>query len=218
MMETIFLNIVNSISESRHWLMPVLLLCVLTMLVYTIVEVFGGIREEMEEWAQRAEGRGRGGAPGEGLGHRAEGMKDRATHRSFSTVILLLSAVLLAGCGMRHPYLEHRDKGFFHFRQADKHLAADPELYRVIRIQDLRVVIVGDRKYFQWDKAREYDSRIRAYAKGNEIRVLGYQRGEKIVINQAILGHELMHILNFRDSRLANPDRLEELFGNGEND
>ena len=48
-MESIFLNIVNAISESRHWLMPVLLVCVLVMLVHTIVEVFENLQEEMEE-------------------------------------------------------------------------------------------------------------------------------------------------------------------------
>ena len=34
----------------------------------------------------------------------------------------------------------------------------------------------------------------------------------KIVLNQAVLGHELNHLLNFTDPDVANPDKLEEVF------
>ena len=43
-------------------------------------------------------------------------------------------------------------------------------------------------------------------ASGNEIWVIGYRYGDKIVVNQAVLGHELNHLLNFNNRDIQNPD------------
>jgi hypothetical protein len=40
--------------------------------------------------------------------------------------------------------------------------------------------------------------------------VEGRESGGKIVVNQAVLGHEFNHLLNFGDSNIADPDRLEQ--------
>ena len=33
----------------------------------------------------------------------------------------------------------------------------------------------------------------------------------KVVLNQAILGHELTHLLNFKNPDIANPDKLDDI-------
>ena len=40
----------------------------------------------------------------------------------------------------------------------------------------------------------------------NEIWVIGRKMNDKVVLNQFILGHELQHLLNWKDGRIANPD------------
>jgi len=45
-------------------------------------------------------------------------------------------------------------------------------------------------------------------ASGNEIWVIGYRYGDHIVANQAVLGHELNHVLNFSNPEIKNPDSL----------
>ena len=49
-MEEIFLNVVNSISDSRFWFMPVFVICVFVILACVICEVFEGVLEEMREF------------------------------------------------------------------------------------------------------------------------------------------------------------------------
>ena len=49
-MEAIFLNVVNSISDSRFWFMPVFVVCVFTILACVVCEVFEGVLEEMKEF------------------------------------------------------------------------------------------------------------------------------------------------------------------------
>ena len=48
-METIFLNVVNSISEGRFWIMPLFVICIFVSLACVICEVFEGVWEEMKE-------------------------------------------------------------------------------------------------------------------------------------------------------------------------
>ena len=85
-------------------------------------------------------------------------------------------------------------------------------MHEVIEIKNVKVHIVSDRKDFNWHKAAAYGSPVLGYARRtNEIHVFGKLVGDKIIINQAILGHELNHLLNFKNPRIANPDRLSEL-------
>ena len=72
--------------------------------------------------------------------------------------------------------------------------------------------IVGDRKDFNYEKVAAYGSPIAGYANtNNEIGILGKRVGDKIIINQNILGHELNHLLNFRNPKIVNPDKLDEM-------
>jgi len=91
-------------------------------------------------------------------------------------------------------------------------LPSCPDINEVITLEKVKIYIVGDRSYFTYPKAAAPDSRIAGYANTkNEIHVFGRRLGDKIVVNQAVLGHELMHLLNFKNSEIADPDRLEHL-------
>lgn len=82
----------------------------------------------------------------------------------------------------------------------------------MVELKNVKVYIVSDRRDFDWDKASAYGSPVLGYAKrNNEIHVLGKRVGDKIVVNQAILGHELNHLLNFKNPNIANPDKLDDL-------
>jgi hypothetical protein len=93
----------------------------------------------------------------------------------------------------------------------DSYEAAN-DLNMVVELKNVRVHIVSDRKYFEWEKATADDSRMLGYAtRGNEIFIFGRKLGSKIVVNQGILGHELNHLLNYQKSIVANPDRLDTI-------
>lgn len=47
-------------------------------------------------------------------------------------------------------------------------------------------------------------------ASGGDIYVIGYRHKGQIIVNQAILGHELMHLLNWENRDIVNPDTLCE--------
>ena len=91
-------------------------------------------------------------------------------------------------------------------------MAKAPDLYEVVELKNVKIHIVGDRKFFKWDRAAAYGSPVAGYATTkNEIWVFGKLVDGKIVVNQAILGHELNHLLNFINPRVANPDNLDDL-------
>ncbi len=47
-MENLFLNIVECLSESRVWLLPLLLICEAVVLLVVILRTFTGVQEEMD--------------------------------------------------------------------------------------------------------------------------------------------------------------------------
>ena len=105
-----------------------------------------------------------------------------------------------------------RKSGFDTIQKGFSSLQKRPELHETIRLRNVVVHIVGDRKYFNWDRAAAYGSPIEGYATTkNEIFVFGRVVNGKVIVNQAILGHELNHLLNFQNVNIANPDKLEDL-------
>ena len=97
-------------------------------------------------------------------------------------------------------------------QQAFDYYEAPSDLNTVIELKNVKIHIVGDRKYFKWNKAAATDSPVVGYAtSGNEIYVFGKRLGNKIIINQAVLGHELNHLLNYQNPNVANPDKLDML-------
>jgi len=86
-----------------------------------------------------------------------------------------------------------------------------PDLNEVIVLENVRVHIVGHVKSYS-EEAASYGENVLGYATpGNEITILGKRVGDTIVVNQAVLGHELEHLLNYQNPKVANPDDLDSL-------
>ncbi|RJQ49672.1 MAG: hypothetical protein C4530_23025 [Desulfobacteraceae bacterium] len=136
------------------------------------------------------------------------GMEHLKSKRLLSYATLICA--LISGCVPMATDL--RKIGFNEIQKGFASLDKTPDLHEVIELKEVKVHVVGDRKYFKWEKAAAYGSPVAGYATtGNEIYVFGKMVNGKIVVNQAILGHELNHLLNFKNQRIANPDRLDDL-------
>lgn len=93
-------------------------------------------------------------------------------------------------------------------------LEESPNLHEVVTIKNVKVHIVGHRRFFSWDRAEAYGSPVAGYANTkNEIWLFGKILKGRIVLNQAILGHEFNHLLNYQNPKIANPDKLDSLGG-----
>jgi hypothetical protein len=107
---------------------------------------------------------------------------------------------------------DRRKEGFDALQRGFTSLPETPDLHEVIILKEVKVHIVGSRKLFNWDVAAAYGSPIAAYANtDNEMWIVGKTVKGRIIVNQAILGHELGHLLNFKENRVANPDELDGL-------
>ena len=105
-----------------------------------------------------------------------------------------------------------RKLGFDLVQQGFASIEKTPELYEVIELKSVKILIVGDRKHFSWDKAAAYGSPIAGYANTkNEIGLFGRRVGGRIVVNQSILGHEFNHLLNFKNPKIVDPDKLDRM-------
>jgi hypothetical protein len=134
-------------------------------------------------------------------------MRKRFIH---SFLFCLMGLGSLAGCGSH--VTDYRKMGFDFMQQGFASIENTPDVYEVIELEKVRVFIVGDRKHFNWEKAAAYGSPVAGYANtNNEICLFGKRVGDKIVVNQAILGHEFNHLLNFKNSKIADPDTLDML-------
>jgi hypothetical protein len=107
---------------------------------------------------------------------------------------------------------DHRKEGFDIIQKGFASLKETPDLHEVMKIGGITIHIVGSRNQFDWNIAAAYGSPVVGYANTkNEIWIYGKVINGKIVINQAVLGHELTHLLNFINPKIANPDLLDEL-------
>jgi len=113
-------------------------------------------------------------------------------------ISIVLSSILLFGCmtlatEKRKDAFNLSQEGFYYLPRIKKTLT--------IRIKELTVNIVP-----------EMTKPLGGLAIPPATIVLeGRQIKGQIIINQAILGHELMHILRFKNERIAHPDKLDEL-------
>jgi len=130
--------------------------------------------------------------------------------RKILSGVAVLAVVLISACG---SLSDSRNEGFQAFQWHFNALRnEDKDFHKQIYIDNVKVHIVTDRKYFNWNVAAAYGSPVAGYANtDNEIWLFGKKVDGKVIINQAILGHELNHLLNFKDSEVADPDKLEEL-------
>lgn len=90
-------------------------------------------------------------------------------------------------------------------------LADTPDLNEVIVLENVRIRIVGHMSAYS-EEAASYGENVLGYATPeNEITILGKRVQDTIVVNQAVLGHELEHLLNYQNPKVANPDDLDFL-------
>lgn len=124
----------------------------------------------------------------------------------------ICAGLLLALSGCVSLATDARKEGFKTFDQGFATLDESPNLHEVVDLGGVKVHIVGHRQYFNYQRAAAYGSPVAGYAtSNNEIWLFGKLVRDRIVMNQAILGHELMHLLNFKNPRIANPDQLDDL-------
>jgi hypothetical protein len=128
-------------------------------------------------------------------------------------VIILIAfgcAWVLAGCASLAG--DYRKEGFHLVQQGFESIEGTGRVHEVVELRNVKVHIVSDREDFDWEEASAFGSPVLGYARrNNEIHVLGKRVGDKIVVNQAVLGHELNHLLNFAKPNIANPDKLDDL-------
>lgn len=123
-------------------------------------------------------------------------------------LIFIFLVFALTGCTTLATDL--RKEGFDRLQQGFEGIPETPELHDIIELKNVTIHIVGHRKHFKYEKAAAYGSPIAGYAKpNNEIWLLGTVVEGKIVVNQALLGHEFKHLLHFKNDRVADPDQLE---------
>jgi hypothetical protein len=121
-------------------------------------------------------------------------------------VFVSLVLMLAWGCETISISTDYRKIGTDYNEKWFRALPETPALNKVVTIDKLTIHIVSDRRDFGWDKARDPEKGIAGYANTeNEIGILGKKIGEKIVVNQMVLGHEFKHILNFNDPHIVDP-------------
>lgn len=125
---------------------------------------------------------------------------------------VMLSALLYSASGCVPLATDVRKEAFRHFDRSFASLDETPGLNEVIDLGGVKVHVVGHRQFFNYQRAAAYGSPVVGYAtSNNEIWIFGRMVRGRIVVNQAVLGHELMHLLNFKNPRVADPDRLDDL-------
>ena len=120
--------------------------------------------------------------------------------------LCLIFSIFIFGCSTAPLSTQYREIGAEYHEKWFKALPETPSLYEVVEIEKLTIHIVSDRKDFDWEKARDEEKGIAAYANtNNKISILGKKIGGEIIVNQFILGHEFKHILNFNDPDIVDP-------------
>ena len=130
--------------------------------------------------------------------------------KRFQFLCIFLFAAMVTACTPLAT--DYRVEGFKLTQQAFDSFQDTPDLHRVIVLENVKIHIVGSRQLFQWEKAAAQGSSTIGYASSNnEIFLLGKRVGDRIIVNQAVLGHELSHLLHFKDLEIADPDGLDRL-------
>lgn len=127
----------------------------------------------------------------------------------YKGLICLYLVFSLTGCILVSDY---RKQGFKLIQQGFALIEESPDLYEVVELKNVKVYIVGHRRHFNYKSVAAYGSPIIGYATTkNEISLFGKIVKGKIVIDQAVLGHELNHLLHFKNNKIVNPDKLDDI-------
>ena len=128
-------------------------------------------------------------------------------------ILTVMIVLFLTGCFSL--ITEYRKDGFNMYSRSFTLIPDTPYLHKTIILNNIEIHIVGDRSKFDYERARKPENRITGYTRVRdgvyEIWVLGKVVNNKVIINQAVLGHELNHILEFKDKSITNPDTLETI-------
>ena len=126
----------------------------------------------------------------------------------YKVALLLVIAMFLSECG---PYASVlREDGYNYMQRGFESVPSSADLHKVFFLNNVKIHIVDNQK--QFDHVPFRNSSVVGYATPFEIWVIGKEVNGKIIINWAVIGHELIHILNFYyPDMIANPDSYEVL-------
>jgi len=115
-----------------------------------------------------------------------------------------------------HPGHQHRRDGFASFSKEFASHPDTPDVDVTVKIP-VTIHVVGERSKFEWERAKDPTEGVGGYANSpprNEIWIFGKRVNGQIIMDQAILGHELQHLLkwNAPGETFANPDKLIKVY------
>lgn len=119
--------------------------------------------------------------------------------------LFLLTMLLILGCSGKDIYLDSRDTAFkesYHGYSALKKY----KVSKLVEIKNLKIYITSE------DLGTVKDGRkilgLADCDNGNcIIMVEGTLLDGKVVTNEVVLGHELLHVLNFHDQTICDPHK-----------
>jgi len=120
------------------------------------------------------------------------------------------ASFFIASCANK-PAAQRYNQGFLDMLSCFNDLRETPELHEIIELSNgLKIHIVGNTDKFEWDYARISEHRILGYfnPETNEIWILGKVHKGKLIVNEATLGHEMLHYLGSICPGLADPDKF----------
>jgi len=137
--------------------------------------------------------------------------------RLTKSLFVCFALFLLVGCATGLPKgrtTDLREKGHEKLEEWFNSLIPDSldSFHEVIELKKVKVHIVNRREFFEWGKGQAYSSLIGGYAtKKNEIFILGKVVKGKFIVVDWLLGHELNHLLNNKNPKIVNPDKLGKM-------
>lgn len=128
----------------------------------------------------------------------------------YKVAFLLVFAMFFLGCGP-YPYASVlRQDGYAYMQKGFDSVPSSSELHKIFLLNNLKVHIVDSQEQFSHVPFR--NSSVLGYATPFEIWVIGKEVNGKIIINWAVIGHELIHVLSFYHPEIIlNPDSYEVL-------
>ena len=112
----------------------------------------------------------------------------KAAILNWGIAVIIFLAWILNGC-------THTNKKFH----------ANKEFHQVVTLKKVKVHIISDRSQFDSERAR-IKRRVNGYARrNNEIWLLGYEDSSGVRVKKRTLGHELMHLLHWKDDKISHP-------------
>jgi len=139
-------------------------------------------------------------------------VKEKATKKYFQYALILsfVIAPLFSGCAPIEIRADYYQKGFDYYNLGYTHLPESLPLNETIEIENLRVIIVGSIEDFERYKFKDEEDETAPHPKPrHEIWIVGKKLKNKIIINQVVLGHELLHLMHLIDPDVICPGKLE---------